>query len=72
MSIPELGRFSAVMRADGQLAVTFKTGEAGVESVLGAVREAGVAIKDLSTEDPDLEDVFMSLTYEGGKDPTKF
>jgi len=31
--------------------------------VLSAVREAGVAIKDLATEDPDLEDVFMSLTY---------
>jgi ABC-2 type transport system ATP-binding protein len=70
-AVPELGRFTGHMRADGQLAVTFKTGEAGVEAVLGAVREAGVAIKDLSTEDPDLEDVFIALTYEGGKDPTR-
>ena len=44
----------------------------GVESVLAAVREAGVVIKDLSTEDPDLEDVFMSLTYDGGQDPTQY
>jgi ABC-2 type transport system ATP-binding protein len=69
--VPDLGRFTGQIRADGQLAVTFKTGEAGVEAVLAAVREAGVAIKDLSTEDPDLEDVFMALTYQGGRDPTR-
>jgi len=31
--------------------------------VLADVRAAGVGIKDLRTEDPDLEDVFVSLTY---------
>ncbi len=72
LAAPPLGRFTGVVRGDGQLAVTFKTGEAGVESVLAAVREAGVAIKDLSTEDPDLEDVFMSLTYDGDQDPTQY
>ena len=71
--VPALGRYSGVIRPDGQLAVTFKTGESGVEAVLAAVREAGVAIKDLATEDPDLEDVFMSLTYSAGAeaDPTR-
>ena len=68
---PDLGRFKGEIRPDGRLAVTFKTGEAGVEAVLSAVRDAGVGIKDLSTEDPDLEDVFMALTYDGGKDPTR-
>jgi ABC-2 type transport system ATP-binding protein len=63
---PDLGRFEGRMRPDGQLAVTFKTGEAGVEAVLAAIRQAGVEIKDLSTEDPDLEDVFMALTYGVG------
>jgi ABC-2 type transport system ATP-binding protein len=71
IEVPDLGRFEGKIRPDGQLAVTFKTGEAGVEAVLSAVREAGVAIRDLSTEDPDLEDVFLSLTYEGGRDPTR-
>jgi ABC-2 type transport system ATP-binding protein len=61
--VPTLGRFTGTLRGDGHLAVTFKTAEAGVEAVLSAVREAGVAIKDLATEDPDLEDVFMALTY---------
>ena len=74
LEIPNLGRFEGRLRPDGHLAVTFKTGEAGVEAVLAAVREAGVAIKDLATEDPDLEDVFMSLTYAapGAGDPTAF
>ena len=70
--VPDLGRFQGELRADGRLAVSFKTAEAGVEAVLSAVRDAGVAIKDLSTEDPDLEDVFMALTYDGGKDPTAY
>jgi ABC-2 type transport system ATP-binding protein len=72
-AVPSLGRFEGKLRGDGQLAVTFKTGEAGVESVLAAVRDAGVAIKDLATEDPDLEDVFLSLTYAAeGVDPTAY
>ncbi len=64
VTVPDLGRFEGRVRPTGELAVTFKTGEAGVEQVLSAVRDAGVAIKDLSTEDPDLEDVFMALTYD--------
>ena len=60
---PDLAPFDARLRPGGDLAVTFKTGEAGVEQVLAAVRAAGVQIKDLRTEDPDLEDVFVSLTY---------
>jgi len=60
---PDLGRFEGRIRAGGELAITFKSGEAGVEQVLTAVRNAGVIIKDLATENPDLEDVFMALTY---------
>jgi ABC-2 type transport system ATP-binding protein len=71
---PALGRFDGRLRADGSLAVAFKTSEAGVEAVLNAVRAAGVRIKDLRTEDPDLEDVFMSLTYAAPEtvDPTAY
>ena len=72
-AIPDLGPFEGRLRPDGRLAVTFKTGQAGVEDVLATVRQAGVAIKDLSTEEPDLEDVFMALTYANptAADPTK-
>lgn len=51
-----------VLRADGALSMTYKTSEHSVEELLDRVRRAGVAIKDLSIEEPDLEDVFMELT----------
>ena len=63
MGAPEVKGFEAKLRPDGKLAVSFKTETAGVEEVLAAVRAAGVTIKDLSTEEPDLEDVFLALTY---------
>ena len=71
---PALGKFESRLRADGSVAVDFKTSESTVEAVLAAVRAAGVRIKDLKTEDPDLEDVFMSLTYAAPEtaDPTAF
>lgn len=64
---PLIDGFDARLRPDGRLAVTYKTGEASVEQVLAAARAAGVAVKDLATEEPDLEDVFLALTYN---DPT--
>jgi ABC-2 type transport system ATP-binding protein len=60
---PLIGDFESRLRANGDLAVIFKTAGASVEQVLGQVRAAGVRIKDLRTEDPDLEDVFLALTY---------
>jgi ABC-2 type transport system ATP-binding protein len=60
---PVIPGFEGKLRPDGRLAITFKTADTNVEAVLTAVRAAGVGIKDLSTEDPDLEDVFLALTY---------
>jgi ABC-2 type transport system ATP-binding protein len=62
-TVPTLPGFSAKLRKGGYLAVTYRSGESSVEQVLAAVRAAGVSIRDLATEDPDLEDVFLSLTY---------
>ncbi|MFT3728308.1 MAG: ABC transporter ATP-binding protein [Terricaulis sp.] len=50
------------MRPSGALAFTYKTSEHSVEQLLDRVRTAGIAIKDLSIEEPDLEDVFVELT----------
>jgi ABC-2 type transport system ATP-binding protein len=60
---PMIGDFDSRLRSNGDLAVVFKTAGASVEQVLSQVRAAGVRIKDLRTEDPDLEDVFLALTY---------
>jgi ABC-2 type transport system ATP-binding protein len=62
-SPPSVAPYETRLRANGDLAVVFKTADAGVEQVIAAVRAAGVPIKDLRTEEPDLEDVFVSLTY---------
>jgi ABC-2 type transport system ATP-binding protein len=57
--------FNAAIRRNGALAVTYRTSEHSVEELLDRVRGAGVAIKDLSIEEPDLEDVFVELTRGG-------
>lgn len=60
---PHLEGFETRLRPGGGFSVTYRTGESSVEQVLAAVRASGLHIKDISTEDPDLEDVFVSLTY---------
>ncbi len=66
---PELKGFEVRPRPGGSFAVTYRTGESSVEQVLAAVRRAGVGIRDIATEDPDLEDVFLALTYGDAAQP---
>jgi len=72
-SAPRLAGFETALRPNGAFAVTYRTGQSSVEQVLAAVRAAGVTIKDIATEDPDLEDVFVAMTYGDASrgDPTK-
>jgi ABC-2 type transport system ATP-binding protein len=60
---PALAGFETALLPSGGFSVTYRTGQSTVEQVLAAIRAAGLHIKDISTEDPDLEDVFVSLTY---------
>ena len=60
---PHLGGYEVMLRPDGRLAITFRKADSGVEAVLAAGRQGGGVIRDLGTQDPDLEDVFLSLTY---------
>jgi ABC-2 type transport system ATP-binding protein len=60
---PDLAGFETRLRPGGAFVVTYRTGESSVEQVLAAVRASGLHIRDIATEDPDLEDVFVSLTY---------
>ncbi len=69
-AVPVLAGFEARLRPGGNLAVAFKADQCGVEDVLNAVRAAGVHIKDLATEEPDLEDVFLALTYGDASSPS--
>jgi ABC-2 type transport system ATP-binding protein len=60
---PALPPFETKLTAEGELAITFRSREATVEQVLATAKAAGVVIRDLRTEEPDLEDVFLALTY---------
>jgi len=49
-------------RADGALVITYHSSITSAEAVLAAVREAGISIRDVKTEQADLQDVFLELT----------
>ncbi|EAR49922.1 ABC transporter, ATP-binding protein [Oceanicola granulosus HTCC2516] len=49
-------------RPDGSLVFTYPSSRFPAEAVLSAVREAGISIRDVTTEEADLEDVFLALT----------
>ncbi|MFD1911572.1 ABC transporter ATP-binding protein [Halodurantibacterium flavum] len=49
-------------RRDGTLAFSYNRRETSANAVLDAVRAAGITIRDVATEEPHLEDVFVALT----------
>ncbi|WP_375550148.1 ABC transporter ATP-binding protein [Oceanicaulis alexandrii] len=60
----------AIIRPDGSLAITYKFGEASVADMIETYRASGARIADLRTEEPDLEDVFLALTYQADEAKT--
>ena len=53
---------TTVMRPDGSFAFTYASGTAGPEVILESLRKAKIKIRDITSEEPDLEDVFLALT----------
>ena len=51
-------------RPDGTIALTYSRAATSASEVLAAVNAAGIGIRDVRTEEPDLEDVFVSLTHK--------
>jgi len=49
-------------RPHGELAFSYARSNTSAEAVLQAVHAAGISIRDVRTEEADLEDVFVSLT----------
>ncbi|OIQ87477.1 daunorubicin/doxorubicin resistance ATP-binding protein DrrA [mine drainage metagenome] len=52
-------------RRDGALAFTYQRNRTSANAVLDALRTAGITIRDVASEEADLEDVFLSLTSSG-------
>lgn len=59
----ELDGFDAEIREDGALAISYRRGQESVAEMIEKFRASGGRIDDLRTEEPDLEDVFLALTY---------
>lgn len=65
-----LASLDATILSSGQIAIQFSTITDTISGLIDQVRAAGISIADLRTEEPDLEDVFMALTYDrDGKTP---
>jgi len=60
--LPEAQGISVERRGDGTLALSYHAQETSAEQVLEAVHAAGILIRDVKTEQADLEDVFLKLT----------
>ena len=47
---------------DGRLSISFDPATSNAVDILHKVQLAGFEVSDISTSEPDLEDVFLSLT----------
>ena len=54
--------FSPELKPDGRLVFRYRPSEANIDAVLAAISRAGLTIADLSTDEADLEDLFLQLT----------
>lgn len=52
----------AAVRANGDLALPYARGADDPLALVARAQAAGVSVRDISTEEPDLEDVFLALT----------
>ena len=57
-----LANVTQEMRSDGQIALTYRRSQVSAGQLLAAVAQSGGVVTDVTSEEPDLEDVFLSLT----------
>ncbi len=60
--------FAATLAGPRTLSISYDKRYSQVGAILTALADAGLGIADVSTQEPDLEDVFLSLTRSGGGD----
>lgn len=61
--IPEqIKRWQVDIDVDGKLVIDYKPSKDSIQEILAAVGSAGIAVSDLTTREPKLEDVFLQLT----------
>lgn len=62
---PGLEAFETELRGPRHLALRYRRSDTEISQLLEIVHRAGVTIRDLSTDEPDLEDIFLHLTGTG-------
>lgn len=61
---PALARWNASLDAEGRLILSYKPSKEAIQEILDAVRTANVGVRDLTTREADLEDIFIHLTHK--------
>jgi len=60
---PNLDPYHVELRPDGKLAIPYQPSMCEVSSIIDRLQSVQIRIKDLTTVEADLEDVFLELTY---------
>ena len=60
---PVISGYGSELKTDGRLAVSYQPSKDNVADILSQLSEKGVSVRDISTVEADLEDVFLELTY---------
>ncbi|MEL6365211.1 MAG: ABC transporter ATP-binding protein [Pseudomonadota bacterium] len=60
---PDLAPFEGSIAPDGRISIPYKPSETRVGLIMERLNAAGVSVRDITTEEADLEDVFLELTY---------
>jgi ABC-2 type transport system ATP-binding protein len=63
----ELSAFHAELKGKNSLSIQISRETVNVGQVLSAVQAAGLTINDISTNETDLEDIFLQLTQSSDK-----
>ena len=59
---PSIAGVDVTLRDDGAIVLRYSQKTMAAEDLLGAVRSHGIKIRDVKTQEADLEDVFLSIT----------
>jgi len=57
-----LSKYHAVLNDKNELVFRYQTSKTEINSVLKAISEAGLTVNDISSKEPDLEQVFLDIT----------
>ena len=67
-SVPDVfAQWGGELKSENQIALHYRPSNTQMAEILQAVQGSGLAIKDLSTEEGDLEDIFLTLTRDNDK-----